>query len=44
MTSEVPNEARKRHAELSELVDEARWRYFVLDDPTVSDAQLDKWY
>nr|WP_236668092.1 NAD-dependent DNA ligase LigA [Nonomuraea sp. K271] len=34
----------KRHAELSELVDEARWRYYVLDQPTVSDAQFDEWF
>ncbi|SDJ65729.1 DNA ligase (NAD+) [Nonomuraea maritima] len=40
----VPVTARKRHAELSELVDEARWRYYVLDQPTVSDAQFDEWF
>ncbi|SDK12664.1 NAD-dependent DNA ligase LigA [Nonomuraea jiangxiensis] len=40
----VPVDALKRHAELSELVDEARWRYYVLDAPTVSDAQFDEWF
>ncbi|MFE3452308.1 NAD-dependent DNA ligase LigA [Nonomuraea sp. NPDC059194] len=40
----VPVDALKRHAELSELVEEARWRYYVLDQPTVSDAQFDGWF
>ncbi|NUR85494.1 MAG: NAD-dependent DNA ligase LigA [Nonomuraea sp.] len=40
----VPVTALKRHAELSELVEDARWRYYVLDDPTVSDAQFDTWF
>ncbi|MFI7466640.1 NAD-dependent DNA ligase LigA [Nonomuraea sp. NPDC049646] len=40
----VPVAALKRHAELSELVDDARWRYYVLDQPTVSDAQFDEWF
>ncbi|MDP4503019.1 NAD-dependent DNA ligase LigA [Nonomuraea turcica] len=49
MTSEssvggVPVAALKRHAELSELVEDARWRYYVLDQPTVSDAQFDEWF
>ena len=34
-------EARERHRELSEQVDDARWRYYVLDDPTLSDADFD---
>jgi DNA ligase (NAD+) len=34
-------EARDRHQELSEQVDEARWRYYVLDDPTLSDNDFD---
>jgi DNA ligase (NAD+) len=41
---DVPSEARRRHAELSELVEEARWRYYVLDQPTVSDAEFDGWF
>ncbi|MET9339585.1 NAD-dependent DNA ligase LigA [Nonomuraea sp. NPDC003804] len=40
----VPVDALKRHAELSELVEEARWRYYVLDQPTVSDAEFDGWF
>ncbi|TGN66409.1 NAD-dependent DNA ligase LigA [Nocardioides eburneiflavus] len=42
-TSEAPDlpAARERHAELSEQVDDARWRYYVLDDPTLSDADFD---
>jgi DNA ligase (NAD+) len=37
----VPPEAREEHQRLAELVDEARWRYYVLDAPTVSDAEFD---
>ncbi|UBU11972.1 NAD-dependent DNA ligase LigA [Nonomuraea gerenzanensis] len=40
----VPVDALQRHAELSELVEDARWRYYVLDQPTVSDAQFDGWF
>lgn len=36
------DEARQRHAELSELIDEARWRYYILDAPTMSDAEFDQ--
>ncbi|MBB2913907.1 DNA ligase (NAD+) [Streptosporangium becharense] len=39
----VPVVALERHAELTELVDEANWRYYVLDSPTASDAQYDAW-
>lgn len=39
----VPVAALERHAELAELVDEANWRYYVLDTPTASDAQYDTW-
>lgn len=39
----VPVAALDRHAELTELVEEANWRYHVLDSPTVSDAQYDTW-
>ncbi|OYO00029.1 DNA ligase (NAD(+)) LigA [Enemella evansiae] len=34
-------EARERHAELSEQLNEARWRYHVLDAPTISDGEFD---
>jgi DNA ligase (NAD+) len=37
----APAEAREEHQELSEQVEEARWRYFVLDYPTLSDADYD---
>ncbi|MGN0065211.1 MAG: NAD-dependent DNA ligase LigA [Nocardioides sp.] len=37
----APAEARERHAELSELLEEARYRYYVLDQPTLSDAEFD---
>ncbi|MFI6919591.1 NAD-dependent DNA ligase LigA [Nonomuraea spiralis] len=40
----VPVAALKRHAELSEQVEDARWRYYVLDQPTVSDARFDEWF
>lgn len=33
--------ARVEHAEIAEQVDEARFRYYVLDDPTLSDADFD---
>jgi DNA ligase (NAD+) len=39
--TEPTAEARQRHAELSEQIDEARWRYYVLDQPTLSDAEFD---
>ncbi len=35
------DEAKQRHAVLSEEVTAARWRYYVLDDPTWSDAEFD---
>lgn len=33
--------ARAEHAELAQQVDEARFRYYVLDDPTLDDADFD---
>ena len=36
-----PAEARERHAELAEAVEYHRYRYYVLDAPTVSDAEFD---
>jgi DNA ligase (NAD+) len=35
-------EAREEHRELAEVIEEARWRYYVLDDPTLSDADFDR--
>ena len=37
----APPEAREEHRELAEEVEEARWRYYVLDAPTLSDADFD---
>jgi DNA ligase (NAD+) len=37
----VPVGVRERHAELSRLLDEHAFRYYVLDAPTVSDAEYD---
>ncbi|MBO0802185.1 MAG: NAD-dependent DNA ligase LigA [Nocardiopsaceae bacterium] len=34
-------EARARHAELSEKLLDAKYRYYVLDSPTISDAEYD---
>jgi DNA ligase (NAD+) len=35
-------EAKERHRQLSEEVEDARWRYYVLDDPTLDDADFDQ--
>src|SRR6202167_3957293 len=35
-------EARQRHAELSEKLLDAQYRYHVLDAPTISDAEYDQ--
>jgi DNA ligase (NAD+) len=37
----APTEARERHAELAEVIEGHRWRYYVLDTPTVSDGEFD---
>ncbi|HEU4541221.1 MAG TPA: NAD-dependent DNA ligase LigA [Jiangellaceae bacterium] len=39
--ADVPAEAREKHAELAEQVEEHRYRYFVLDRPVIADAQFD---
>lgn len=36
-----PETLRQEHRRLVEEVEEARWRYYVLDDPTLSDADFD---
>jgi DNA ligase (NAD+) len=38
----APAEAREEHRQLAEEVEEARWRYYVLDSPTLSDADFDR--
>jgi DNA ligase (NAD+) len=35
-------EAREEHARLVDDIEDARWRYFVLDAPTLDDADYDK--
>ncbi len=37
----APNAGREEHRRLAEEVEEARWRYYVLDDPTLDDAAFD---
>ena len=37
----MPVEAAERHAELSRVVEDHRFRYYVLDQPTASDAEFD---
>ncbi|MEO5708672.1 MAG: NAD-dependent DNA ligase LigA [Nocardioidaceae bacterium] len=33
--------AREEHRDLSEQLEDARWRYYVLDEPTLDDADFD---
>ncbi|MET4641798.1 NAD-dependent DNA ligase LigA [Streptomyces sp. NPDC058232] len=40
--SEVPTEAQQRHALLAEQIEEHRFRYYVNDQPVVSDAEFDR--
>jgi DNA ligase (NAD+) len=35
-------EARDEHQSLVDVIEEARWRYFVRDEPTLSDADYDQ--
>ena len=39
--SEVAPEAREEHARLSQEIDDNAYRYYVLDQPTISDAEYD---
>ncbi|MFF5855174.1 NAD-dependent DNA ligase LigA [Streptomyces sp. NPDC012751] len=41
-TTAVPAEARDQHAQLSEQVEEHRFRYYVKDAPVISDAEFDR--
>ncbi|GAA2506232.1 NAD-dependent DNA ligase LigA [Streptomyces gobitricini] len=38
----MPAEARDKHAQLAEQVEEHRFRYYVKDQPVVSDAEFDR--
>ena len=40
-SAELPVQARERHAELSEQIEEHRFRYYVKDQPVVSDGEFD---
>jgi DNA ligase (NAD+) len=40
--SSIPPAARQRHAELSEALLDASYRYYVLDAPTIADAEYDQ--
>ena len=40
-TPEATAEARAEHLDLVEQIEQARWRYYVLDDPALSDADFD---
>ncbi len=37
----APNDVREQHKRLAETIDDHRWRYYVLDQPTVSDGEFD---
>jgi DNA ligase (NAD+) len=39
---EAPPEARDEHREATDRIEEARWRYYVKDSPTISDADYDR--
>ena len=44
LTAEAGPEQKSEHQELAEQIEDARYRYYVLDDPTLSDADFDqKW-
>ncbi|MDO5287030.1 MAG: NAD-dependent DNA ligase LigA [Actinomycetia bacterium] len=40
-TTDLPAPARERHKELADQIVDHRWRYYVLDQPTVSDGDFD---
>ena len=40
--AEPPPEVRERHRELAEEINDHQYRYYVLDQPTVSDADYDR--
>jgi DNA ligase (NAD+) len=40
--AETPPAAREEHLEIAEQVEDARWRYYVKDAPTMSDAEFDR--
>ena len=40
--TDAQGDLRQEHRVLAEEVEEARWRYYVLDDPTLDDADFDQ--
>ncbi|NYI76199.1 DNA ligase (NAD+) [Nocardioides panzhihuensis] len=42
VTAEAGPEQKNEHQELAEQIEDARYRYYVLDDPTLSDAEFDQ--
>ncbi|MGX1673982.1 NAD-dependent DNA ligase LigA [Streptomyces sp. NPDC055400] len=40
--AEVPTTAREQHAQLAEQIEEHRFRYYVKDQPVISDGEFDK--
>ncbi|MEV4947981.1 NAD-dependent DNA ligase LigA [Streptomyces sp. NPDC053755] len=38
----LPAEAREKHADLAERIEEHRFRYYVKDQPVISDGEFDK--
>ncbi|WP_323446932.1 NAD-dependent DNA ligase LigA [Streptomyces yaizuensis] len=41
-TPELPAKARERHADLAEQIEEHRFRYYVKDQPVISDSEFDR--
>ncbi|ANW21836.1 NAD-dependent DNA ligase LigA [Streptomyces clavuligerus] len=41
-TPGLPARARERHAELAEQIEEHRFRYYVKDQPVISDSEFDR--
>ncbi|WP_128380108.1 NAD-dependent DNA ligase LigA [Streptomyces cavernae] len=41
-TDSLPAEAREKHAQLAEQIEEHRFRYYVKDAPVISDAEFDR--
>lgn len=42
METDLPSAAREKHAEIAQTITDHRWRYYVLDTPTISDGDFDK--
>ncbi|MGA0986550.1 MAG: DNA ligase LigA-related protein, partial [Candidatus Nanopelagicales bacterium] len=44
MESKLTSQAKSRWVELVEIIEDARRRYYLLDKPTISDAEYDEAY